>query len=178
MLMRCERAERQMQVVVLEHSQKFFLGGCEAELRQQLRSGKAEFCFGMFEQRGSGLDSSGRVVEGNRPKREITLFRILALECRGASQFVFEIEQEFFNHLVDNARADRIPHVAKPNVEGANSSAEADKVLIEDQPQHPAKRLRMRRVNGLENSLAQSFLALCGEQEFLDEFPAVRPRCA
>src|SRR5439155_8770829 len=177
MLMRRERTERQVQVVVLDHGQQFFLGGCETELRQQLGCGKAELRFWMFEQRGSGFDGGRRVVESNCPEREVTLLCILPLECCGAGWFVFEIEQDFFNDLVDNTRADGVPHVAEPNVERANGGAEADEILVENQSQHPAKRLGMRRVNGLENRLAQTLFALCGEQEFLDKFPSVGPRC-
>jgi hypothetical protein len=58
----------------------------------------------------------------------------------------------------------------------ASSVRPSDQIVIENQPQHPAKCLGMRGVNGLENRLAQPFFPLCREQESLDKIPPVGPQ--
>lgn len=69
-----------------------------------------------------------------------------------------------------------VPAEAKPHAGSAHRGAEADQVVVEDEPQHASKRLRVRLVDRLQDDLAQSLLALRRQQQPLDVLPAVRAR--
>ncbi len=129
---------------------------------------------GMAQTRPGSFDGLGCILKCQAPQRQVDLFRAAGFQRLLAGSGVIEIALEFYQQILDGLGVGRFEWQPHPRGDCPHHGAEAHQVVLDDDAQQAPESLGLGLIGGFHDHLAQPFFALCGQQQALDEVPAIR----
>ena len=117
----------------------------------------------------------GHVPRAAGAQGDVDIPRVARGQRGRALRLVRPVGGERANPLLHQGDLRDVGVEAEPHPGRADGRGEAEQLVVENHGEHPVEGVRVRRVDGLEDRLAQPLLALRGEQQPFDEVPALRP---